>query len=105
VQITVRHTALFELFRKHASIEDVMRLMNYKRGTVLEYLADFIRSEKPASIETWVPHALYQRVQDAARQVGTERLKPIYLALGEQVSYDEIRLVVAHLQGQKEAAG
>jgi hypothetical protein len=33
----------------------------------------------------------------AARQVGTERLKPIYVHLNEQVSYDDIRLVLAHL--------
>jgi ATP-dependent DNA helicase RecQ len=105
VQITARHTALFELFRKRASIEEVMQLMTYKRGTVLEYLTDYIRSEKPASIETWVQPPLYQRIQDAARQVGMERLKPIYLALGEQVPYDEIRLVVAHLQRQTGGAG
>jgi hypothetical protein len=40
---------------------------------------------------------VYQRVRAAARQVGTERLKPIYIALGEQVPYDDIRLVLAYL--------
>jgi hypothetical protein len=38
-------------------------------------------------------------VAGAARQVRTERLKPIFVALAEQVGYDEIRLVVAHIQG------
>jgi ATP-dependent DNA helicase RecQ len=99
-EITARHAPVFQLFRKQASIDDVMRQMNYQRSTVFGYLSDYIRCEKPTSIETWVPRAVYQRVQEAARQVGMQRLKPIYLALGEQVPYDEIRLVVSHLQGQ-----
>ncbi len=99
VEVTARHTAIFQLFQQGASVEDVMQKQNYKRGTVMEYLAEYIRSEKPTSIETWVPLPRYRRIQEAARQVGTERLKPIYLALGEEVPYDEIRLVVAHIQG------
>jgi ATP-dependent DNA helicase RecQ len=78
----------------------VMQKLNYARSTALGYLADYIRHEKPGSIESWVPGATYRRVAEAARQVGTERLKPLYLALGEQIPYDEIRLVVAHLQGR-----
>jgi hypothetical protein len=44
-----------------------------------------------------VSQETYDRVAAAARRVGTERLKPIYLALEERVPYDEIRLVLAHL--------
>ncbi len=68
------------------------------RTTVLDYLGDFIREERPASIAAWVPDQEYGRIASAARQVGTDRLKPIYLALGELVPYDQIRLVVTHLQ-------
>jgi ATP-dependent DNA helicase RecQ len=99
-QITARHTLVFDLFRQGLSIEDVMQKLNYVRSTAISYLADYIRHEKPGSIESWVPGATYRRVAEAARQVGTERLKPLHLALGEQVSYDEIRLVVAHLHGR-----
>jgi len=87
----------FELFRQETAVEDIMHQMNRARGTVVDYLCDFIREEGPASISAWVPDALYQRIAAAARQVGTERLKPIFIALGEQVPYDEIRLVVMHL--------
>jgi ATP-dependent DNA helicase RecQ len=48
-------------------------------------------------VAAWIQPDVYQRVAAAARQVGTERLKPIFIALGEQVPYDEIRVVVAHL--------
>ncbi len=98
-EVTARHVPVFALFRKEATIEEVMRLMNYQRSTVFGYLAEYVRHAKPAMIDAWVPRPRYQRVLAAARQVGIERLKPIYLALGEAVPYDEIRLVVAHMQG------
>ena len=57
----------------------------------------------PASLSPWLPDELYQRVAAAARQVGTERLKPIFIALGEQVSYEDIRVVVSHLNAGESA--
>ena len=32
---------------------------------------------------------------------GQEQLEPIFLALGETVPYEEIRLVVAHMEAQQ----
>ena len=99
-KMTPRHERIFELFRQQLVVEDVMHQTNLKRSTVLDYLGDFIRQEKPPSIATWLDDSVYQRVAAAARQVGTERLKPLFLALGETVSYDDIRLVVAHMQAR-----
>jgi ATP-dependent DNA helicase RecQ len=87
----------FDLFRQGAVIEDVMHQTGRKRATVVDYLSDFIRAEKPESIAAWVPDTLYHRIQSTARLVGTDKLKPIFLALGEKVDYDDIRLVVAHM--------
>jgi ATP-dependent DNA helicase RecQ len=87
----------FAQFRQGAAVEDVMHQTGKARATICDYLTEYVREERPASITPWVAEELYQRVAMAARQVGTERLKPIYLALGEGVSYDVIRLVLAHL--------
>ena len=86
-----------ELFRQGAAIEDVMHQLQRARSTVCDYLCDYIRRERPQSLAAWVPDDVFQRVAAAARQVGTERLKPIFVALGEQIPYDTIRLVVTHL--------
>ncbi len=87
----------FGLFRQGAAVEDVMHQTSRSRAAVMDYLCDFVRDQRPASIATWVSEGLSQRIAAAARQVGTERLKPIFIALGEQVPYDDIRLVVTHL--------
>jgi ATP-dependent DNA helicase RecQ len=95
-----RRETAYTLFRAGAAVDDVAGRVGLKRGTVLDYLADFIRLERPASLAPWVEKPVYDRVAAAARQVVTDRLKPIYLALGEEVGYDVIRLVVAHLQAR-----
>ena len=87
----------FALFRSGTAIEDVMHQLNRARPTVFDYLSDYIRTERPQSVAEWVPDDVYQRVAAAAREVGTQRLKPIFLALGEKVDYDTIRVVVTHL--------
>jgi ATP-dependent DNA helicase RecQ len=94
----------FELFRQGAAIDDVMHQTNRARSTVMDYLLEFVRRERPASIAAWVPDEVYQRVGAAARKVGTDRLKPIFIALGERVPYDEIRLVVTHLLVQSQSS-
>jgi ATP-dependent DNA helicase RecQ len=99
-KLPVRGQAAFDLFRKNTTIADVMRRLNYARSTVVEYLAEYIRVERPASIAPWVPQGVLLDVTVAVRQVGGDRLKPIFLALGEKVPYDDIRLVLAHLQSQ-----
>jgi ATP-dependent DNA helicase RecQ len=95
-----RHQAAFGLFRNGRKVEEVMQQMSLSRTTIVEYLTLFIREERPASLRPWISDDLYQRIAEAVRRVGTERLKPIFLALGETVPYDDIRLVVAHLETQ-----
>lgn len=87
----------FELFRRGVSIDEVARQTGRAASTVSEYLAEYVRTEKPRSVAAWVPDMVYARVQAAARHFGTAKLKPIFLALGETVPYEQIRVVVAHM--------
>jgi ATP-dependent DNA helicase RecQ len=95
--VTGSRAVAYDLFRANAAIEDVMHQTERTRSTIMDYLAEFIRQENVADISAWVPKELYDQIATAARQVGTERLKPIFIALGEKVPYDVIRLVVTHL--------
>ena len=78
---------------------EVARRLNLSVPTIVGYLEQYIREERPATIQAWVAPDVYQRIMAAGRQVGIERLKPAYLLLGERVPYDDIRLVFAHLKG------
>jgi ATP-dependent DNA helicase RecQ len=92
-----QRTQAFELFRKGVALEKVMAQIGRARSTVTEYLCDYIREERPASVTPWVPDQLYQRIAAVARQFGMERLKPLHVALGETVPYEDIRVVLTHL--------
>ena len=94
-----RRQTAFQLFRDGTAIPDAMHQLKLARSTVGDYLTQYILTEKPADISAWVPDDVYQEVAAAAKEVGAEKLKPIYQALNEQVSYDDIRLVLAHLSG------
>jgi ATP-dependent DNA helicase RecQ len=87
----------FELFRRGTVIDDVMHQTGKSRGTVTDYLCDFIHADRPKSVSAWLPDELYQRIKQTANRVGADRLKPIFLALGESVPYEQIRLVLAHM--------
>jgi hypothetical protein len=82
------------------------------RSTTIEYLAEFIATQRPASIEPWVPAPLYQRIAAAIEGVQrhappdeTWRLAPIFAALDGEVPYDDIRLVAAHIRALEPAPG
>jgi ATP-dependent DNA helicase RecQ len=88
----------FGLFRQGMSVERVMERLGQGHSNVLEYLHDYVRTERPRSLAPWVPDQEYQRVAAAARRFGTERLQPLVVALGEQVTSETIRLVLEHLR-------
>ncbi len=89
------------LFREKCDLADVSHRMKLARSTLAEYLADFVREECPADVRTWVSDQVYARVKAAATEHGMEKLKPIFTALNEEVPYDDIRIVVAHLAARQ----
>jgi ATP-dependent DNA helicase RecQ len=99
-RVTARMQAARDLYRQGASVADVLQKLSYSRQTAVEHLAEYIRAEKPESITRWVPEDVVRRVTAAARQLGVERMKPIYIALGETVPYDDIRVVLAYLESR-----
>ena len=80
------------------SVEQIAQRLGRAPSTVRGYLGLFIEQERITDPSPWVDPATTQRVVQAAGQVGTERLKPIFDLLGGQVSYEQIRIVVLCLQ-------
>ena len=97
---SARRDKVFELFRGESHLDYVAAKTDLTRATVVDYLTEFIRAEKPASIFPWVPEDVCERVAAAAEQCGTARLKPAFLALNEEVPYDAIRIVFAYLDSR-----
>ncbi len=84
----------FGLFRQGLSIEQVAQKLDRALSTTCQYLVQYIHHEKITDPSPWVDPAAAARILDVAARVGTERLKPIYEQLQQQVSYEHVRIVV-----------
>ena len=95
----------FDLLEQGFDPVDVAYQTNRSVRAVMDDLADFIRWKGPADISQWVKPDIYKLVADAAEKVGMARLKPIFEELGGKIAYEEIRLVVSHLQRNQGPVG
>jgi ATP-dependent DNA helicase RecQ len=87
----------FEMFSRGESIERVAEKTGRAPSTVCGYLVEFIQTRQGQQITAWVDEETVNKVTDAAEDLGTDYLKPIYERLNQKVSYDHIRIVIAHL--------
>ncbi len=91
----------FPYFRQRRSVSEVAEQMGRAQSTVHGYLADFVRHEKITDPSPWVDRSTADRIAAAVRQVGTERLKPIFELLGGEVPYEQIRIVATCLNNRR----
>jgi ATP-dependent DNA helicase RecQ len=96
--VTPRKQLAFDLYRDRAAVEDVMHQTGVARSTASDYLAEFVDRYRPADVSVWLPNEVLARVKDAVKEVGDERLKPIFEKLNGEVPYDQIRIAVAFLR-------
>ena len=89
-----------DLLEKGHSFEEVAQIRGRKVSSVVAMVADLIERGETDFKAQWVDAAKYKEIQEASTRVGMEWLKPIKDALPEEISYDEIRLVVAELRRQ-----
>jgi hypothetical protein len=88
------------LLQQGATIEEVMEHTRRARSTVIGDLCELIEGGRaPSPLRTWVSEETEDQIRRAAEQAGIERLRPIKDIVGDAVSYDEIRIVVATLRG------
>ena len=59
------------------------------------YLIDFINHEGVDDPSPWVPADVAARIRTAAEDDTSGRLKPIHEALGGEISYEDIKVVIA----------
>ncbi len=93
----------FTLFAKGKMVDEVAAIIGRANTTVQGYLEQFIREQKLEDPTAWVTGETARRVEAALEECGQRALKPIYEHLGEEVSYEEIRIVVACLQNRESA--
>jgi ATP-dependent DNA helicase RecQ len=100
---TDKKQAAFEMFDKGASVEQVTAITGHALATTWGYLAEFIQTHRPQRLDPWIDPKAYRVIADAVKHVGSAHLQPIFEQLGGKVPYEQIRLVVAHLNATRHA--
>jgi ATP-dependent DNA helicase RecQ len=89
-------TQAFSLFEAGRSIDQVVQVTGRSRGTIAQYLEEYVDERRPESVAPWVPAALYERIKSTAIRLQGHLLKPVFEALNQEVAYDDIRIVMKH---------
>lgn len=85
-----------DMFRQGRSIDEVVQSTGRAKSTIGNYLCEYIQSEQPVTLDKWVQPDVYELISRTIDRLRANAMKPVFVALGEKISYDEIRLVMAH---------
>ncbi len=84
-----------QMYQDGQSIEEIATERNLKPTTIIGHLADLIEAGESIDVKELIQPGHFETIVDALQQLGTEPLKPIKEFLGDEYSYEEIRLVRA----------
>ena len=97
-QIGSTHASTHQLLRQGLSIADIAKERGLSQGTVLAHVERIVKAGESVDLSPLLPSLeRVEHIKAALRAVGEERLAPVKELLGNDYSYDEIRLVrLAH---------
>jgi ATP-dependent DNA helicase RecQ len=86
------------LYEQGRTIEEIAEERGLTQSTVTSHLTELIEMGESIDVASLIPEEHYQNIVDAIDQIGGTALKPIKEFLGDEYSYDEIRLIRAMMR-------
>lgn len=90
------------LYRQGRSLTDIARERDLTVSTIEGHLAHFV-SQGTLQADTFVDGPKMTRIREVLARMGHAPLSPIKEALGDGVSYGEIKIVIAHVEREQAA--
>jgi ATP-dependent DNA helicase RecQ len=90
-----------DLYKQGRSIEEIAEERNLKASTIVSHLAELIEAGEAIDVGDLIQPGHYEIIVNALQQVGDEALKPVKDFLGDEYSYDEIKLVRSLLRATR----
>jgi ATP-dependent DNA helicase RecQ len=86
------------LLSEGKSFDEIAQIRGRQVATVVNMVADLVEKGRlPYRVE-WVGDAAHRQVEEAIGRLGSQWLKPLREALPVEITYDQIRLVVAFVR-------
>jgi ATP-dependent DNA helicase RecQ len=92
------------LLSEGRTIAEIARIRERQISTVVAMVADLVEQGALSFNPAWVDHAEQKKIELACASLGLKRLRAIKDALPPEITFDDIRLVVARLRQQGEKA-
>ncbi len=86
------------LYQQGLNVEDIATERNLKPITIINHLTELAEAGEAVDLDRLVQPEHFEVIADALQQVGADLLKPVKDYLGDEYSYEEIRLVRASLR-------
>jgi ATP-dependent DNA helicase RecQ len=83
------------------TFEEIAQLRGRQVSSVVSLVADLVERGEVEFKPGWIHGDHQQKIEEACARLGSDRFKPLKEALPEQVSYEEIKLVVAYLRRKR----
>jgi ATP-dependent DNA helicase RecQ len=87
-----------QLLQEGRTFEEIGQIRGRRIQAVMEMVAKLIERGDVQYQAKWLAPERYNQIAAACRQFGMERLKPLKEALPPEITYEEIRLVMARLR-------
>ena len=87
------------------SFQEIAEARGRQLATVVNMVADLIEKGRVAYQMSWVGEEAHHRIEEVVRRLGAQWLKPLREALPAEISYEQIRLVVAYCRTQAMEGG
>lgn len=85
----------FELYQKGMDIDGMAQARNLKPATIVDHLCFLIEKGMKVKAEDFVSKENFEKIVEVANEVGGAKLGPIKERLGDDFSWNEIKLVLA----------
>ena len=87
------------------TLEEIARMRGRQLGSVVELVASMVEGGELAFQSGWVEAEKYSEIEKACAQHGMDRIKPLKDSLPPEITFEQIRLVAAHLRYEQTKHG
>lgn len=95
VPLTVSTMKTWGLLKQGKMVDEVTAIRRLKRSTIEDHLVELALFVPSFSIDEYVPEQMQRRIVSAIETLKTNKLKEIKENLGEDVTYFQVRIVMA----------
>ena len=93
------------LLAEGRSLDEIAKIRGRQRTTIVSMISDLVEHGAVKYQSAWVDQEKQVKIEEACAKLGLEKLSPLKAALPPHFTFEELRLVVAHLRFESASSG